>query len=124
MSDVRAAAERLLQDAEEIIDWTSADWLEAVPGLIGDINRVARFALEAVNDRARLLGEVEAASACADLLVRIVRPMYAGPSGDQGLNDPLYGECLRAIDRYKRSRVAAAAVAPGASAAGDGDGER
>jgi len=47
----------------------------------------------------------EAARTCADLLVRIVRPWYSGPSGDQGLNDPLYGECLRAIDRYKATRT-------------------
>lgn len=43
----------------------------------------------------------DAACACAELLVRLVRPMYAGPTGDQGLNDPLYGECQRAIKQYR-----------------------
>lgn len=52
---------------------------------------------------ARLLEERDAARVCAELLVRLVRPMYAGPTGDQGLNDPFYAECQRAIDRYKRS---------------------
>lgn len=77
------------------------------------------IAEQIVNDHNRLVlsgqaggGEaLEAATACADLLVRVVRPMYSGPSGDQGLNDPLYGECLRAINRYRQSRNALAVPA-------------
>ena len=47
---------------------------------------------------------LETAEACADILVRLERTMYKGPSGDQGLNDPFYGECLRAIRRYRAMR--------------------
>lgn len=105
-STIQEAAERLLARARmvsgrhgRITMW--ADGVEIV----------ASFALEAANRQAALEEELEAATACADILVRIVRPMYAGPSGDQGLNDPLYGECQRAIARYKRSRATLAALA-------------
>jgi hypothetical protein len=49
-----------------------------------------------------------AAMACADLLIKVVRPMYSGPTGDQGINDPFYGELLSAIGRYNRARAALA----------------
>lgn len=61
-------------------------------------------------DAERALG---AASECAELLVQIVRPMYAGPSGDQGLNDPRYGACLSAIRRYKEAKKALLAAQDG-----------
>lgn len=100
--EIRAAAERLLNEDEiESILYGTSDRTVFEQ----DIQTVARAALEAGQEVERLRATLEATTPCADLLVRIVRPWYAGPTGDQGLNDPLYGEYLRAIDRYKRTRA-------------------
>jgi hypothetical protein len=113
-NDMRAAAERLLNEAT-FRDGESDD-VESLLSFEHDIVTVAQAVLDAQGREARESGLLKAATDCADILVRIVRPMYSRPSGDQGLNDPFYGECLRAIERYKRTLAAQ----PATEAAGDG----
>jgi hypothetical protein len=119
----RAEAYRLVEEAREQRERAekAEDMLRARELEIGLVDAAVALALENLErgdelsaldqlrgiladaDHTRAVALLEAARRCADLLVGIVRPMYAGPSGDQGLNDPRYLECKAAIESYRRA---------------------
>ncbi len=47
---------------------------------------------------------LQTAERCAQLLRELVRPMYSGPTGDQGLNDPTYMKIRNALRAYDAAR--------------------